>query len=476
MNQDIFDVLIVGAGIIGLSVARELSRYKLKVGVIEKACDVASFTTKANSGIVHAGYAEDPKTLRGKYTAQGNKLLGEWCEELEVPFKRTGSLVVGLKKEDLTVLEELRERAKFCGVLGTRIIKREEILSLLPHITPKVWWGFYAPTAGIISPYELGIALFENARANGVRFFFNTRVDSLKKEGEIFLVGGGRKFWKTKFLINAAGLWADELTQLLGEREFNITPRKGEYLIFDKLAGYLASLVIFPLPTPVSKGVTFTPTVEGNILSGPNAYEVKDKEDFSTTRKGLEEVFLSNQELFPSLSLRWVISSFAGLRAVAEGNDFIIGPSPQAKGFINVAGIQSPGLTAAPRIAREVVEILREEGLSLKKKSHFNPYRKRIIPFREIGWEERKILIRKDSKYAHIVCRCETVSEKEVVEAIERGATTLDGVKFRVRCGMGRCQGGFCTPRVLEILSRELGVLPQRLTKRGRGSWLVIPR
>jgi glycerol-3-phosphate dehydrogenase len=468
------NVAIIGAGVIGATIARELSRYKLNTILIDKQADVGWGTTKANTGIVHAGYSEDPHTLRGKLCAPGNHIYQQLCEELEVPFKRIGSIVVSFNEDELTALHKLENYSKICGVPGTRILKKDELHSMVPHLTPKAVYGFYAPTAAVVSPYGLTIALVENAKVNGVNVLLKTKVLGLRKNRQGIILNTSSGDIHTNFVINAAGLWADEISAMSGEREFNIHPRKGVYVIFDDAIGEITNKIIFPVPTPISKGIAFVPFVEGNYATGPTAEDIQDKENLSTSSKGLKKVFNSAEKFFQEIPFkRYMTRNFCGLRAVADEGDFIIRPSYNIKGLIHAAGIQSPGLAAAPAIASMVIDILKDQGLKLHPNPHFNPERRAIQKIKDVDNKIKEKLIKRDPRYGHIVCRCETVSEAEVIEAIKRGATTLDGVKFRTRCGMGRCQGGFCTPRIIEILSRELHIPSEEISKRNKKSWLI---
>jgi len=475
----VIDVAIVGGGVVGCMIARKLSRYQLKVVLVEKEDDVASGTSKANSAVIHAGYDAKPGTLKAKLNVQGNPLYDEICRELDVPFKRIGSLVVALNEEEVNVLEELMERGKNNGVPNLEIINREKLLEMEPNITSESRAALYAPTAGIICPYELTIALAENACLNGVDIKLNSPVIGIRAES-----GGGLsvetpgEIIHTRYVINAAGLFADEISRMAGAEDYSITPRKGEYLIFDRRFGDIVNRVIFPSPTKISKGILVCPTVDGNFFIGPNSNDVREKDDVSVTLQGIEEIVRGARKLIPRLPLMHVIASFAGLRAVSDTDDFVIGASKKVRGFINIGGIQSPGLSAAPAITEMVVDILKEEGLELKEKSNYNPGRPQINKFRLFNNEEKKELIRRDPVYGRVVCRCETVTEGEIIDAIRRplGARSLDAVKRRTRAGMGRCQGGFCSPRVMAILARELGIDPLEVTKCGSGSEMLKGR
>ena len=473
------DVVIIGGGVVGCMIARELSRFDLSVVLLEKEEDVASGTSKANSAVIHAGYDAKPGTLKAQLNIRGNALFDKICDELDVPFKRIGSLVVAVKEDDVKELEKLLEQGKANGVSPLKIISKEELFELEPNINSKACAALYAPTAGIINPFELTVALAENAAQNGVTIRFNSPVVDVKAcDDGMMMVKTPHETFHSPFVINAAGLFADEISQMAGAEAYTITPRKGEYLIFDKRCSDMINMVIFPTPTKFSKGILVCPTIDGNFFIGPNSNDIEDKHDTGVTSEGIDEIIRGARRLVPGLPLENVITSFAGLRAVSNTNDFIIEASRKVKGFINVGGIQSPGLSSAPAIAEMVIEILQEEGLTLKEKNNFNSRRNRIYPFRELNDEERKKLIRHNPAYGHVICRCETVTEGEIVDAIRRpvGARSLDAVKRRTRAGLGRCQGGFCSPRVIRILSRELNISPLQVTKRGKGSEILMGR
>ncbi len=473
------DVVIVGAGVTGAAIARELSRYDLQVVVLEKEADVgAGGSSKANTAIVHAGYDAPPGTWKAKLNVRGVELYDQMCGELEVPYKKTGTLVVAVAEDQVAHLEDLLERGRINGVPELEIIGRERLLQMEPHINPEAVAALYAPGAGIVNPFELTVALAENAVMNGVQVFLSQPVTDIVVEGgrvKEVLTPGYRV--ETSFVINAAGLYADEIARMVGLDDYYIVPRKGEYYVFDKRFGNLVNRPLFPVPTEVSKGILVTPTADGNIMIGPNAQNIEDKEDTATTTEGLEEVLAGALSVVPDLPLRHRITTYAGLRNVAmPSNDFVLGPVPEVKGFINAGGIQSPGLTAAPAIAEVILNYLAEEGLKLVPKASFNPERKAIRRFLDMSVEERREAIAQNPAYAQIVCRCETVTEAEIVQAIHRPipATTVDAVKRRTRAGTGRCQGGFCTPRVMALLVRELGIPWEEVTKKGGASRYVV--
>lgn len=470
-----YDVAIIGAGVVGCAIARELSKYKIKVCVLEKEGDVASGTSKANSAIVHSGYDAKPGTLKGRLNARGNMLFDELSSELDFHFKRNGSLVLAFHNDDISNLEELLLRGQSNGIQGLKILTKQEVLDLEPNVSEEVKAALYAPSGGITCPYEMTWALAENAAANGVKIFLENEVKRLKKVDDgTFLISIEEGEIQSKYVINAAGLYADDISKSIGAEDFDIRPRKGEYVLLDKEVGGLVRHTLFCVPGIMGKGILVTPTVDGNLLLGPNAHDIMDKMDTSTSDSGLNEVIAGAIRTIPSVPVRTVITSFAGLRAIS-GDDFIIEESNKVKGFINVAGICSPGLTAAPAIAEYVREILEAAGLNLVKNQKFNPKRTAIPRFRELDNKSREELIKKNPLFGRVICRCEMVTEAEIVEAIRRpcGATNVDAVKRRVRAGMGRCQGGFCSPRVVDILSRELGIPLTEVTKSGRGSYIL---
>ncbi|MGI6424513.1 MAG: NAD(P)/FAD-dependent oxidoreductase [Tepidanaerobacteraceae bacterium] len=473
------DIVIIGAGVTGCSIARELSRYDLNITVVEKEEDVACGTSKANSAIVHAGFDAAPGTWKAKLNVEGNKLYPALCEELDVPLVMNGSLVVAVTEEEEKALEELLERGKINGVKYLSIIGKDELHAMEPNLSPNARAALNAPTGGLVCPYELTIALAENANQNGVKFLLNAPVIDIEVlEDSSFLVKTPKGSIRSKYVINAAGLFADEISKMAGAEEYSITPRKGEYLIFDKHFGNLVSKAIFPTPTKISKGILVCPTVDGNIFIGPNSNNIEDKNDTSVNPPGIKEIIEGGKKLVPDLPLKNIITSFAGLRAVSNTNDFIIEASKKVRGFINVGGIQSPGLTSAPAIAIMVREILQEQGVTLKEKPDFIPQRPKKVRFRELDNKERSKLIEQNPAFGHVICRCETVTEAEIIDAIKRpvGARSIDAVKRRTRAGMGRCQGGFCSPRVLEIIARELGIDPLEITKKGPDSNMLVAR
>jgi glycerol-3-phosphate dehydrogenase len=470
-----FDVTIIGTGIVGCAIARELSKYKLSICVVDKDTDVANGTTKANSAIVHAGFDAKMGSLKGKLNAIGNAMFDKLAEDLDFHFKRIGSLVLCFDEADINKLYELKEQGVKNGVPKLEILDSNKLREMEPNISKDAVAALYAPTGGIVCPYEMTIALAENAYTNGVEFNFEREVINIEKTENSYVIKTNKGDIETKIVINAAGLFADEINNMISKNKIHIMPRKGEYCLFDKSVGNMVSKTIFQLPNKMGKGVLVTPTVDGNLLIGPNAMDVEDKKDLTTTTEGIDEILSKASLSIKQVPVRQVITSFSGLRACSTTHDFIIGESADAENFINAAGIESPGLSSAPAIAEMIRDIVVDK-LQPKENDKFNPIRKGIPKFREMNNEERKGLIAKDSRYGKMICRCETVTEGEIINAIRRplGAKTLDGVKRRTRAGMGRCQSGFCSTKIVEILARELNLQPTEVTKFGGNSNILV--
>lgn len=452
-------VIIIGAGIIGCSVARELSRYNVEVTVLEKFNDVACGTTKANSGIVHAGFDAKPNTLKAKFNLLGNKMFDALAEELDFPFKRNGALVLCFDKDGVKDLCDLYQRGVANGVEGLRTITGDEARAIEPNISKQVVAALLAETSGIASPYEMAIAYAENAAVNGCKFLFEKKVVSIAKKGRLWQVSADDgSSYTADFVVNCAGVHADDINNIVCAKKINIIPRKGEYMLYDKSCGALAERTIFQMPSKMGKGILVAPTTHGNLISGPTAIDVDDKYDVNTTFDGLKDVYEKSLLSVPSLNKKFVITQFSGTRAHSSGADFIIGES-EKKGFYNIAGIESPGLTSAPAIAVYAAQEISQK-LALDKKDNFVAKRKGIVRFATLSDEQREEIIKRNPLYGKVICRCEVVTEGEIVDAIRRevGARDVDGVKRRTRAGMGRCQSGFCMERVMEILSRELGI------------------
>ncbi len=477
MTEAIYDVAVIGAGCVGAGIARRLSAYDVRVVLLEKCCDVGFGVSKANSGIIHAGFHHPVTSLKAQLEIRGNLMFDQLHHELNFPFKRVGIIVAAFSYEQMKAVEQLYEQGVRNGVPLIEVCGRDRLLMLEPKLNPDVAGGLYAPTGGIIEPYRYVFALVENALKNGVALRTEFRVvQASRRKGvyEVRSAQGDRV--RARHVVNAAGLYADEVSRALGAEEFTIVPRKGEEFLLERNAGGFPNHVVFPAPGRHTKGMLVIPTVEGTMMIGPTADEVEDKEDFETTADNLEKVFASAMYMIQGISRREIITSFAGLRPVLEGNDFYIDISAKSPHVIQAAGIQSPGLTASPAIAEYVKDLLKQDGLKLTEKTHFDPFLRSRPKVRELTPEVLADLVREDPRYGHIVCRCESVSEAEVVEAIRKGHTTLDGIKFYTRAGMGRCQGGFCSYRILKILARETGMPIEAITKRGDASRIVLGR
>ncbi len=455
-----YDVLIIGAGVIGGLIARELSRFRLSVALLEKESDVARGSSCANSGIVHAGFDAKPGTLKAKLNVLGCSMMEEVTSSLGVPYKKNGSMVVGFGSEQDKTVKELYQRGIANGVKNLRILTGDEARALEPSLSPDITSVLLAESAGIVCPYSLAIAAVGCAMDNGVSLFLNSEVSDIKKTASGYeLTTAAGKVFEAKYVVNAAGIYSDKIAELAGKGGFTVHPRSGEYMLCDKEAGGLVSRTIFKVPTKMGKGILVSPTVHGNLILGPTSTDISDKEDKRTTREGLSAIAKGVNESVANVPLRSVITSFTGLRAVGSTGDFIINES---EGFVNCAGIESPGLTSAPAIAVYVRNLLVGAGMEPDLKEDWLP--------------GRKVYKADPGKYSRIICRCETISEGEIISAIHTnpGATDIDGVKRRTRAGMGRCQGGFCQPFVAEILARELGVSLLEITKSGSGSELLF--
>lgn len=482
-----YDVIIIGAGVSGCAVARELARTEMKIAVLEKASDVCEGTSKANSGIVHAGYDAVPGTLKARLNLAGSRKMEALSKELDFSYKKNGSIVLCFDEKDIGKLEELKARGEANGVEELSILNREELLALEPNVGDDAVAALYAPTGGIVCPFGLTIALAENAAVNGVEFCFGEEVEAIERKEQGYLIRTGNGGYEAKVVVNAAGVYADKLHNMVSDSKMEIVPRKGEYLLYDKNVGNLVSHTLFQLPTALGKGILVTPTVHGNLLTGPTALDIPDKEGTQTSADGMKQVTAKAALSVKNIPGREVITSFAGLRAhvtvsprVAEAvtameEDFVIGEAAGAPGFIDVAGMESPGLSCAPAVGEYVAEMVRAI-LKPREKKDFVSTRKGIPCIESASDEERQRLIKENPAYGNVICRCEMVTEGEILEAIRRplGAKTTDGVKRRTRAGMGRCQSGFCNPKVVEILARELNVDEGAIRKAGGNSWYLL--
>lgn len=470
-----WDAVVIGGGVIGCAVARELSRYAGKVCLVERNEDVCTGTSKANSAIVHAGFDAMPGTKKSRFNVEGSRMMEELSRELDFSYRRCGALVLCFEESGLPQLRELLRRGEENGVEGLEILSGERLRAMEPAVSEDVVAALWAPTSAIVCPFGLTIALAENAAANGIEFRFDTRVDAIRREGDHFVLSTTGGEMETRTVISAAGVYGDVLhNQLCPDDPRTIVPRKGEYCLLDRRDGALVGRTIFQLPGKLGKGVLVSPTVHGNLLIGPTATDQEDRDGTDTTQAGLDYAVSTAERSVPHLPMRDVITSFAGLRAhLTGGDDFVIGES--CGGFFEALGIESPGLSSAPAIGAYLARAASEK-LGLAEKADFNPRRRGIPNLKELPFAERQALAAQNPAYGNIICRCEGISEGEIVEAIHRvpGARSLDGVKRRVRAGMGRCQGGFCGPRVMEILSRELSVPQTELTKAGGESRLLV--
>ena len=468
-----FDVAVIGAGVVGGAVARELSKYDLKVVILEKCSDVAMGATRANSAIVHAGYDAKEGTLKALLNVRGSEMMEQACSELGVKYKKNGSLVVGFNDEDKAHLEELLVRGNKNGVKGLRVIDREEILKLEKNIGESVTVALHAPTGAIVCPYELCMAAVGNAMDNGASLRCGFEVTKIEKTEGGYKVWSGDEFVEGKVVINCAGVYSDEVAAMVGDDSFKVHARRGEYMLLDRECGDLISHTVFRCPSKMGKGILVTPTVDGNILLGPTAEDIDDKTDTKTTQAGLDSIRAKATEQVSGVNLGKVITSFTGLRSVGSTGDFIIN---ERDGFINVAGIESPGLTSSPAIGEYVLDMIRGMGVNLTEKANYNPNRRPMHYFKELDVEGKNEVIRNHPEFAHIICRCETVSEGEILEAIRTNPkpSDIDGVKRRTRATMGRCQGGFCTPYIVELLAKELGIKYEEVTKFGGKSYVNV--
>lgn len=470
-----FDVAVIGAGVVGALTARALSKYDIKVALLEKRSDMAMGATKANSAIVHAGFDAQPGTLKAKLNVRGVELMSGLCDMLNVSYKNNGSLVVAFSKDELKTLEVLKKRGETNGVEGLKILNRQQLLELEPRMGDEALGALYAPSAGIVCPYKLTIAAVENAVSNGAEFLRNCEVKGIEDKDGVFALDTSLGEIKAKYIINAAGVYSGKIAEMAGDNSVDIVVRHGDYYLLDKAAGSTVSNTIFQCPSEMGKGVLVAPTVDGNLIVGPSANDIEDFNNTATTLSGLDFILESAKRSVPSISVRSAITSFSGNRAHPKSDDFIIGASKANSRFINAAGIESPGLSAAPAIAEYVEDIFKGVVKDLKEKADFNPIRPQPVHFARMNSEQRKALIEKNPAYGRIICRCETITEGEIVDAIKApaGAVDVDGVKRRTRAGMGRCQGGFCGGKVVEILARELSVPMNEITKFGGNSKII---
>lgn len=464
-----FDVAVIGAGVVGGLIARELMRYNVSVCILEKENDVAMGATRANSAIVHAGFDAAEGSLKALLNVKGSEMMPKITAELGVKYINNGSLVVAFENERKEI-EQILERGVKNGVKGLRIVEKDELMQIEPNVNPNLSCALLAPTGAIVCPYELNIAAVGNAMDNGAVLMLSFEVNAINRaeNGFVLTAKDGREV-KARYIVNAAGLFSDEIAKLTGDCDFTVNPRRGEYMLIDKECGNFVKHTVFHTPTKMGKGILVTPTVDGNLLVGPTAKNIDDKEDNSTTAEGFTELYQKAADNVANVPFNKVITSFCGLRAVGSTGDFIIKAN---NGVVTLGGIESPGLSSAPAIAEYVVKLLSDMGMTCSRNPGFDPIRKSAHYFKELSIEEKNDKIKQDPRFGKIICRCEGVTEGEIVEAIHRnpGATDVDGVKRRTRSGMGRCQGGFCSPSVVRILAKELGIPFESVTKFGAGS------
>ncbi len=469
-----FDIVIIGAGVSGACIARELSKYDLKILVLEKNNDVAAETTKANSAIIHAGFDATEGTLMAKFNVLGNALFDQLAEELSFPFKRNGSLVIAKNEEELETLKLLKARGEKNQVPDLYLLSKEETLELEPNINKNISGALLAKTGAITGPWEMTTALLENAVENGVELLINEEVVDIMKENDIFTVFTPNNEFHSKVIINCAGVYADTIHNMVCEKSYKISPRKGEYFVLTKNEGEKFHHTIFQAPTSLGKGILITPTVHENLLVGPDAEDIYDKSSKATTRERLKLIMEISKETSDKIDFSEQIRQFSGLRAESDRNDFIIEEDKKIRNFIDIGGTKSPGLSSAPAIALEVLNILSKR-ITLKKKKSFTPKIKNHIIFSKLNYYDKNKLITENSKYGRIVCKCENITEAEIIDTIHRkvGATTVDGVKRRCRPGMGNCQGAFCGPKIQEILARELNKSLEEIILDSKSSYIL---
>ncbi len=478
-TQNQFDIVIVGAGAVGCAIARELSRYQLKIAVFEKESDVAAGTSGRNSAVVHAGFNNKPGSLMAKFCVEGNEGFESLCKELDVPYKKTGKLIVAFDESDFAGIDKLIENGKKNGVKGLEFVGEDVVKKLEPHVGGI--GAMLSPNTAITNPFLYTVALAENAVQNGVKFFLETEVKGISKRNNLFRIKAGESYYYSRYVINSAGLYSDRIASMAGETGYKIYPCRGEYFILDKRTSQYLNMPVYPVPRPGigGLGVHLTPTMEGNILIGPSAEYIKTKNDYSATKNVMDKLFKEAKELLPPLSMKHIIRSYTGIRSKIVGpktggfGDFIIEESKVVPGLINLIGIESPGLTSSAPISRMVRDIIANKE-DLISKNDFIAERKGIVQFRELPMEQKQALIKECPEYGEIVCRCESITKKEILDAVNNplGVTTLAGIKYRARAMMGRCQGGYCLTRIVDILKNEKGLNPEEITLRGKNSKL----
>lgn len=469
-----YDIAVIGAGVVGGMIARTLAAYDLKICILEKRHDVAMGASCANSAIVHAGFDAKEGSMKAKMNVRGSEMMAKVCEELGVKYQNNGSLVIGFNDEDRATVEDLYRRGVANGVKNLKVVDAEELHAIEPNVSKNATCALWAPTGSIVCPYELTVASVGNAMDNGADLKLDFEVTDIRRDGDLYEIVSANETVKAKYVVNAAGIYSDAIAKMVGDDSFTVHARRGEYVLLDKECGTLVSHTIFRTPSKMGKGILVSPTVDGNLLTGPTSVDIEDKEDKSTTAEGLGRVMREAGENVDGVMFNKTITSFCGLRAVGSTGDFII--NMPVDRFVNVAGIESPGLSSAPAIAEYVTELLSGAGMPLTKKDNYQPRREAMHAFREASIDEKNAIIKKDPAYGRIICRCETVTEGEILHAIRTNPKPrdLDGVKRRTRAQMGRCQGGFCSPYIVEMLAKEMGVPYEAVTKFGGDSFINV--
>jgi glycerol-3-phosphate dehydrogenase len=469
-----YDVTIIGGGVCGAAIAMYLSKYDIKCCLLEKENDIAIGTTRANSGIVHAGYDPEPDTLMARLNVRGCELIEEIATKMNVPYKKVGSMVISFDSKDEAHLQQLYERGLANGVRGMKLLDKEALFEMEPNLSENVTGALYASSAAVVNPWRLCLAMAETAVKNGVEVFLDSEVTAIEKINAAFRITAGESVYETRYVINAAGLFSDKIAAMAGAQDFEIRASKGQYYLLDKTSDWLVNSVIFQCPSEKGKGVLVSPTADGNIIVGPNAESDNERDDVSTTREGLDFVAQEAAKTTKLIDYRENIRSFAGLRANSDKRDFIIGESALCRHFINVAGIKSPGLSSAPAIGEYVVEILEDCGMLLSEKKDWS-YAEPHVCFAELSNEEKAEICKRNPKYGNVICRCNLVTEGEILDALDSliKPRTLDGIKRRTGSGMGRCQGGFCGVRVHEIICKYYGIPAESVLWDKDGSYIV---
>ena len=470
------DVVVIGAGAVGCAIARELSKYQIQVMVVDKNEDVGGDASKSNSAIIHTGYDASPGTLESQLVVAANPMYPELVKELDVPFKQIGAILRAIWVEQFDQLPAIKAKGVGYRVYDVEYLTNEQIIAMEPNINPEVKGGLHIPRESIIDPFILVQALAENANENGVDFLLNTKVTGIQTEnGKIKAVETTAGTIETGYVINAAALYCDEIAAMVGKADYKVVARRGQFYILDKNTSCKVEHIVLPIPTKITKGKLMCPTIHGNMLVGPTAEDLDNKTDKSVTTDGLESIVKDVQRLIPNVNIRDTITQYSGLRPNRNPEGLHVDVYDDLEGYVNLSGVRSTGLTLSVSMGVYVAQLLKEHGCDLVYKEDFKKTRKGIRIFHEMTADEQEEIIKENPGYGNIICRCETITEGEILDAIHRplGARSMDAVKRRVRAGMGRCQGGFCGPKVLEILSKELNIPVEQVNKNVAGSYMV---